>query len=401
MKGCVCVVCILLLGSSVDGREHWGPPPLCPPPKADCCPKPCPPKPCKPAPKCEPCTPKCEPQPNCCKKSQCETPCPQRCQDLSPAFNQCAAINIDCGWNVWMDTSFIYFEAMEDNLELAIRANGDPSTILTHGPSDGSVVGIDYSYEPGFKVGIGLTTRYDCWDVFAEYTWFRSTVTQSATAPSPGVLLPMAGNPFVSASHGFNALDSRWHTSLDVIDGRMGRWHYVGKKLTFHPYFGVRAAWIDQDWDTTYTNTILDPHSVLVANQATHSWGVGPEVGIDTQWQFCYGLRLYGNAEVDVLFTRYTTLKTLDTNASVERAFDVTQHGANTLRAHLDLEMGLGWGTYLRCHKWYLDLSAGYGFQIFFDQNMFREYQVTTGFSSFYGGNLYIHGLTVTAKLEF
>src|SRR3990167_1099452 len=150
MKGCVCVVCILLLGSSVDGREHWGPPPLCPPPKADCCPKPCPPKPCKPAPKCEPCTPKCEPQPNCCKKSQCETPCPQRCQDLSPAFNQCAAINIDCGWNVWMDTSFIYFEAMEDNLELAIRANGDPSTILTHGPSDGSVVGIDYSYEPGF-----------------------------------------------------------------------------------------------------------------------------------------------------------------------------------------------------------------------------------------------------------
>ena len=138
-----------------------------------------------------------------------------------------------------------------------------------------------------------------------------------------------------------------------------------------------------------------------MADKELKSWGMGPEVGVNTHWNFCYGFRLYGQAEADILFTRYTTQRTFDQDISANRTVKISQDGNNTLRAHLDLELGFGWGTYLNCYKWYFDLAAGYGFQIFFDQNMFREYQVAGAFSSVYGGNLYLHGLTVTAKFEF
>ncbi|MDE3046910.1 MAG: hypothetical protein KGI83_01020, partial [Verrucomicrobiota bacterium] len=77
-----------------------------------------------------------------------------------------------------------------------------------------------------------------------------------------------------------------------------------------------------------------------------------------------------------------------------------------TLRSHMDLELGFGWGMYLDCNNWYIDLAAGYGFQVFYDQNMFRRYvESGTGAASANslvpGGNLYVHGLTATATLDF
>jgi hypothetical protein len=77
----------------------------------------------------------------------------------------------------------------------------------------------------------------------------------------------------------------------------------------------------------------------------------------------------------------------------------------NTLRTHLDLEFGIAWGSYFDNNNWHVDLSAGYGFQVFFNQNMFRWFA-----STYYGsvaqsvspnGNLYMHGLTASARFDF
>jgi hypothetical protein len=73
------------------------------------------------------------------------------------------------------------------------------------------------------------------------------------------------------------------------------------------------------------------------------------------------------------------------------------------VRTHLDLELGLGWGTYFDDNNWHVDLSASYGFQVFFDQNMFRHFEddVMIGLSSVANGNLYVQGLTATARFDF
>ena len=85
--------------------------------------------------------------------------------------------------------------------------------------------------------------------------------------------------------------------------------------------------------------------------------------------------------------------------------FNFKQNDVSTLRTHLDLELGIGWGSYLNKNKLYLDLSAGYGFQVFFDQNMFLHHAqplvFTPRYTLFYSGNLYIQGLTASIKLDF
>ncbi len=400
MKHWILAAAILLNLQNGSARENWGPPSACPKPKVDCCPKPkpckpkCQPKPCKPV-----CKPKCPPKP--CKPDCCDPCCcTPRCDViLNPAYNQNAAIDVCCGWNAWIDASFTYWQAMEDNLEVGINVAGDPVAIAANGIANGSVIQMDYEYKPGFKVGLGITSDYDHWDFYAEYIWFRSNVSNSKTAPVPGVIVPIAGSPFVHDSGQYSSVSSSWRAYLDTVDGRMGRWYYVGKQLNFHPYFGIRATWIRQTWDSVFHH--LGSTDTMSTNQRLNSWGVGPEIGLNTHWNFCHGFRLFGDAEADILFTQYTTHKVSDENSLNLRVLEVTESDNNTLRAHLNLELGIGWGTYLYCNKYYLDLSAGYGFHIFFDQNMFREFQLHGGASSTYGGNLYLHGLTITAMFEF
>ena len=123
------------------------------------------------------------------------------------------------------------------------------------------------------------------------------------------------------------------------------------------------------------------------------------------------GFRLYGNSAGDILYTRYTSLRENDSQSTsagvLLESFVTTQKNLGCLRTHLELEMGIGWGSYFDNNNWHVDLSAGYNFQVFFDQNAFRRfYQSGTGttvdaLSFLPNGNLYLQGLTATLKVDF
>jgi hypothetical protein len=84
-------------------------------------------------------------------------------------------------------------------------------------------------------------------------------------------------------------------------------------------------------------------------------------------------------------------------------SYVITADRVGTVRTHLDLEMGLGWGSYFDNNNWHVDLSASYGYQVFFGQNMFRHFDSATrvGANTSQFGNLYVQGLTVTARVDF
>jgi hypothetical protein len=241
------------------------------------------------------------------------------------------------------------------------------------------------SYKPGFKVGFGGSFDYDNWDLRGEYTWFHGTQNSSAA----GTIAPITGIPNTAIPASAALVTQNWNLRMDIGELLLGRWHYVGTKFTIHPNVGVRGAWIRQDNVLTATHT---------TEQKSTSWAVGPQVGVDSNWMICEGFRLYTNVEADILYTRYTGL-----SAIVDGVTQVTENGRGAVRTHLDLEMGLGWGTYLDCNNWYFDLTAGYGFQVFFDQNMFRRFSTSTAtyYSSSPAGNLYVQGLTLTARVDF
>lgn len=326
---------------------------------------------------------------------------------------------------MYFDASFIYWQPIQENMEVCFNETNNLVTGATGVGFAGNFVNMNFAYKPGFKVGMGGYFDYDNWDMGLEYTWFHNTQSQSTDAVvGSGALYSVWGSPsnVYNVPQIYSSVSEKWTLKMDIAELTMGRWAYVGTKLTFRPSFGARAAWIRQDLNVTNINngTLTTTNSAITSsvgyNQVkgkTRSWAIGPQVGLDMNWMLGYGFRFYGDAEVDTLFTKYTKANTSITNytnaagtgtATATAGFRPTQKRVYAVRTHLDLEMGFGWGTYLDCNNWYMDFSAGYGFQAFFDQNMFRHF-TDIGAAAAHGqmpnGNLYVQGLTVKFKLDF
>jgi len=207
-------------------------------------------------------------------------------------------------------------------------------------------------------------------------------------------------SPITSASE-------NWKLSMDLVDVELARSAYQGRYLSFRPFFGARGAWIRENLHVIYTEEAGNWFDI---NGKFNSWAVGPRTGLYTNWMIGQGFRLYGNGAGDILYTRYTSLKENDNEYSSDGTlienFTSRQKNLGCVRTHLELELGLGWGSYFDNNNWHVDLSAGYTFQVFFDQNMFRKFDeygssLVYGFSTLEGGNLYLQGMTASMRLDF
>jgi hypothetical protein len=335
------------------------------------------------------CKPACEP---CCvphELLQCPT---------MPAYSAPARIDIQCGWDLSIDAGFIYWQAIEENLNLGTDVN--VTSFTTTGEAIQSIIPMNWKYKPGFQVSLGYSTDYDNWDFHGEYTWFHNKQTRSVYQPlSKGVaLLPNFGYPplDVAITTIYERANQTWKLNMDLLDLDMGRWFYSGTQLTVRPYAGARVAWINQNLNVLYT--IGTTNLGYIAS--SHSWAIGPRGGLDLNWNIGCGFRFITNAAADILFTRYTKINHRATS-STNPPFNTNVKDVNALRTHFDAMLGMGWGTYLCNHEWHFDINAGYEFQVFMDQNMLAQTQYGPINHALQSGNLYIHGLTLKARLDF
>jgi len=334
---------------------------------------------------------------------------------MMPAYNATARIDVRGSWDFWVDGTFIYWEAMQENMELGI-------TVPRIGPllngaalvNPGTVVDFCFSYKPGFKVGIGMNFDHDNWDASAEYTWFHSNTSASASIPATGEIFPLGTHPAIQATtnDGFTGVGrEHWTLKMDFLDIDLERCYYVGNKLSFRPFFGARGAWIRQHINLLYSTPSGDgsgvPLRVDHVSKKSVSWGIGPEAGIGTDWMLGYGLKLLGDASFDILYTRYNTRYQEQLFSSVTSAIvntvNVSQNHIDYLRPHAYGDLGIGWGSYFDNNNWHIDLSATYNFQVFWGQDMFRFYTNSTAVANSFtpNGNLYVHGLDVVARFDF
>lgn len=224
---------------------------------------------------------------------------------------------------------------------------------------------------------------------------------------------PTIGDPeLVSESGARGAYDSGsqdWFLKFQALDAALARSYYVGTKLTFRSIFGARFAWFTQQRDANFVANIasgIATKGSLDIKQKFSSWGAGLMAGLHTNWILGEGFRIIGNGSADLLYTRVQKANDKNTWApvgadSVIWAFPQAQ--PNFVMPHTDLEFGFGWSTYFDCNNWHVDLLATYGFQAFWGAELFRHFnddvQVTN--SSLESGNLYMHGLTVSARIDF
>jgi len=263
-----------------------------------------------------------------------------------------------------------------------------------------------------------LRVNYDCdnWRLYAEYTYLHPSIRGSAEAEAP---VDPVTDSFISTKwwlldapvpgRDFVKISTTWDLDVDVVDLELSRKYYVGNSLTFNTIVGLKAAWIGQKYTTNMRE--LDPDGAVYREKnETENWGVGPRMGLNTHWLFCNGFRIFANGSASILFTKFTT-DTIDATLEngVVGALPPQTYGANyrgvdycSLKPEADMSLGLGWIDNFCCNKWYFDLELGYTFMIFWDQNQFHTF--VNSENDFYvrdGGNLVLHGLTVTTRVDF
>lgn len=339
-----------------------------------------------------------------------------------PAYNASAQITLNkedsCIPQLFVETSFLYFHANEEGLDLATSGGlvdgiGSYKTVAT---GNAIVASQGFDYKPGFQIGLGGTFRE--WSLGAEYTWIRQTVKTSKHAPTPDIAgalgVWVVDNWFQQTApdgQGISAfsLDSKWHLKMDLLDLMLSRPFYEGRRITISPAFGLRAAWIGQSLhlDIEIPTEVIASQVSTVTNSynSSRSWGLGPRASLDADCLLGMGFRFQGEIALSLLFAKYMHVfheEDVATVGAVPSTLKTSYPGYTCLRGIGELNVGFGWGSYLYKDRYHIDFSASYNFWTFLNQNMIRRLmdQTVSG-SGASAGNLYLQGMELRAAFEF
>lgn len=412
---------------------------------------------------CNPCMPK-DPCDGCRTCDPCAQPCPKIQKTPKPnvcAYNAPYKVEVICPWDSFVTASYLFWEAKMDNTQygdIEVEYVNLLQTDYKDMTVQNSRLDVDNKYQSGFKVGAGFTDNCDNWDFLAEYTFHRSSVKGSKSVANSAY--SNDGSNTVSKfinGYFFTVLESeynnfqqdmnfypfyasgKWDVDLDMGDLEVGREYYVGRNLLFRPFSSLRLTWLRQTYlakydgpvsesiNDAFNNPIETNGSFTSANTSSvRSWAIGPRFGFDLTWLFCGNFKAFSDMSTSILYTDYYKISTQGDYNLYNKNGDLFEHAVSTeeenkdlcaLRPQAELTLGFSWGCNWDCNRWFFDISAGYTFIVFWNQNMFydfnqqynRNYQGDIGtvmektnkVLNFKGGDLYYHGLVITGSLYF
>ncbi|NGX34171.1 MAG: hypothetical protein K1060chlam1_00521 [Candidatus Anoxychlamydiales bacterium] len=329
------------------------------------------------------------------------------CEDILPeAYNAPGRIDICKDIDLYVTGNFIYWKPLLDQVEIGITRFEDTSGENIFFEDIKFIT----DYKPGFKVGFGYNfSHHDNWHIYSQYTRLHETksINFVPTRPSgitSGVFYPTnIGFPVTGSIPGSD-INTTFKIELDKIDFELGRVYYIGANLITTLFAGATCHFLDQSYDQFVINI---PSSVdFKTFFKNDSWAIGPRLGLETKWIFYRGFRLFANGAFSLMFSEndMSGLFVVFTSPVVTRNYKKVKK--EIIRDVEELAIGFGWGSYFVNDKLHIDLSVAYEAQRYSHTNYMNYYShlVNTGISSTFlekPGDAFLHGLTVSARLDF
>lgn len=307
-----------------------------------------------------------------------------------------------CGY---ISGDYLYWTARQDALEYAYDGAASSSSASASVSSKGQVKFPRWNWTSGFRIGVGYYSQYDHWDVFAEYTWFRTSIIGQAIAGDSAlkkIWSPVNFNTQNSVSDNLASAFSSWDLKFHTMDLCVGKDFSPSHKVSLFPFFGLKGTWQDQNYNITYNvlgeSTPQKPVSSAMIRQSQNYWGVGVLAGTQARWYFWKYLSLYGKLAFSALWEEFHVERTDDNYSNEEIITLWNSKRFGMAEPVIETAIGLEGNYWFSSKKMHLILLAGYEYQIWLDQNQFTRVTLTTTGN---GGNLTLQGLTIKAKIEF
>jgi hypothetical protein len=311
------------------------------------------------------------------------------------------------GANLFFMGDFLVWQAHENGLEYAVKVSADKpvTTVL----KNSSTQNMHFDWNCGFRVGLGWNTPHDGWDLLAKWTWFQNNASRNTNVDSDSLLLPTnVYQPGDADVEGFGSSQARWHLHLNMIDLEMGREFFVSKWMTLRPFISLRSAWIYQKGSTLFTGSrpVVSQRGTLLKGD-NDFWGIGPRVGLNTDWGLGWGFSLFGNASASLLYGFFdvTSYQRQLFSGSSDKELVNNTDSVRVGRAISEIALGLRYDTMFADDHCHLGVQAGWENLMFFGQNQFRHFSGVTSDNAgaSYGnqGDLTIQGWTLAVRLDF
>jgi hypothetical protein len=259
-------------------------------------------------------------------------------------------------------------ESGADNWGQSVTAGGSNRRLY-------KVLDAPFDWNTGVRIGVGHSFDQDAYDVTLAYTHYQATASNQASGT---VISSFDGNYFVNNTNGANLDISysnasvRYQFFYNTVDIILGRNCKLDSTLLFHPYLGLKAASINQNIYSNWSNPTIPTNFVNGTENLENNFsGIGPLVGIDSAWSLYTGasqsVDLIGNLAGGLLFGHWSFRDVYANDAPV----NITVHndsvnGASPLVAGL---VGLQWSKQLG--KSEFSIRLGYEAQIWFNQVAF------------------------------
>ncbi|MEX0961255.1 MAG: Lpg1974 family pore-forming outer membrane protein [Simkaniaceae bacterium] len=279
-------------------------------------------------------------------------------------------------------------------------------------PLRGTTKDIGFNWDWGFRTGLGYRLPYDGWDLYAEFTYFKTNGSSSAGANINGSVIPLRGSSVITLGdggfiHEFEFCDkAKARFSLDFmrLDLDLGRDFYVSPKLALKPLFGLVATWVDMKERVDYTggeeNGGLGVNSVRVKDK-DYFKGVGPKFGMESDWYIGAGVSLYANLSGALVYgyhnvDHYEKFSALEDN-KIDLGASPHRYAPNVLA-----QAGIAWQGYFDENEKHVTIQLGFDGQYWWRMNQMIKIDESNPLNyEMYSEDLGFIGLNLSFRFDF
>jgi hypothetical protein len=262
---------------------------------------------------------------------------------------------------------------------------------------------VTFDWNTGLRTGVAYTIERDRWDTVFYYTWYRTSGSNHLDPP-PGQVLQ---SQFIATdflltlpefSTSFNKAKIKWDILFNMFNCDLGRIFYLGQSLSLRPHIGLQGGWIYQNIFTHwFASNTLSPYNARETIRHRF-WGIGPEIGIDTKWNFWknsqHAFSIYGDFGQAYMWGHWSFKEVAHTTANVTTIN--TQPDRNMGSLAFQSSAGFVWNARFNKSRSLFTFKLGYEFQLWTQQLQFFQH-----FSGILNNALILQGATVRFLIEF
>lgn len=228
---------------------------------------------------------------------------------------------VKVGNSVTTYTSFIWWKAYLQGLNYATSGSADNNTFVPVGTNvnEGVTARPNFSFKPGFKLGLGGPCLHDGWDVRGDYTWLGgSGMNSGISAKTNSGLVSLFNITFPDGlvkSVNARRANSSFSQQFNIADFELGRSFFISPNLILRPHLGMKTAWIQESVRFNYT--VAPNNATFTYNSVTQTvvtasmirdqnmWGLGVRTGLNGDWKFNRNFGFYGKCALSALWSDF------------------------------------------------------------------------------------------------